>query len=349
MKIIIDIEDSCIKYHLELDRRINFIVGNSGTGKTTIVDLVNSSLNDSSISINTNIELYPVTLLSWRNDIKSLTNKLIIMDDLEVVSTMEFASLVKNYCIKNNLYFLIMCRDDSDTIMSGCSFLSYSMNSIYKLVMQNGIHILVPYYKYSADTSNDYDICIVEDSKAGLEFFKNLFKGRFEVVSSNGKSGIVDKVEEKIRMGYSNIFVIFDTASFGCHFEEFHRKLNRYDINVCFMSTYECFEELLIQSNIVNHLDKVKYVLNDLPNFDNTHVSWETYFEEWLYTLTKDKQYVQRHGSHHSKLNDCYLIDCGSKGRNKDGYICKNLCDVFLKGNKFEEMLRETKYKILLN
>ena len=107
MKVIIDIEDSCVKYHLELDRRINFIVGDSGTGKTTIVDLVNSSLNDSSISINTNIELYPVTLLSWRNDIKSLTNKLIIMDDLEVVSTMEFASLVKNYCIKNNLYFLI--------------------------------------------------------------------------------------------------------------------------------------------------------------------------------------------------------------------------------------------------
>lgn len=328
MRVVVDIEDRNVKYHLEFDRRINFIVGDSGTGKTTIAELIESKSNDSSIKVNSNIQCYVINRTTWEVVVAGVKDALVIFDDLELISSPLFASLVHKYCIRNNLYFLLMCRDDSDDL-THVGRLSFSTNSIFKLKTVNGVHLLFPYYEYTKNNCSTYDLCIVEDEKSGYDFFKSLFSN-IKVESSGGKSSIISYTETKVKEGYSNILVIFDTASFGCHIEEFYRKLSRYDCNISIISTYECFEELLVRTNIVNHLDEVKSILSNLPDYANDCISWENYFEDWLYKLTKDKLYKQNHGRGAS-LNQCYK------------------CDVFLNGNKFEEMLKGTKYEFLLS
>ena len=322
----------------KFERRLNIIKGDSGTGKSTFATIVRDKRNADKFE--STLDIIQVFEDTWKPVVRGERDKILIFDDLNVVSTLDFARYYSKYAISNNLYFLIISRESLR--FDSMKNLSFSSNSIFKLVKNGIYHELEKYYSYGESSTSDFEVCVVEDTKKGYTFFKELFKGVLDVVpSTGGKSTIVADVL-KLSKEYTNILVIVDTSAYGCHMEEFCTLFEGIESNICFLSDYECFEELLLRTNLLNRLRDVIDGFNNLTVDANNFVSWKKYFEDLVYRVTMNKPYRYSHGM--KNLCSCYLRSCD---------VCpdyrKNKCDWNSVGDKFIALLKDTKYGYLLD
>lgn len=338
--IKLTVKSSNYNCDIEFDRRMIFIKGNSGVGKTTLVDMLLEE-NSSDVEIYCNLPYIVVNSRSWEVVLSSVSNTLIIIDDYSFVASSKFASVVSSTSDRCN-YFLIIAREKSDSIKS-TGRLSYSSNDIYEFVADGKNHYIRPFYSADSSTScSSFDCVITEDTTTGYDFFKRLV-GVPCYPSSSGKSSLVNDIIEKSKI-HKNILVILDTSAYGCHMEDFYTTCTYTltDNTIGFIDDYECFEELLIRTNLINKLGIIQAELSNLPKYANQHLSWERYFEDLIKRATYSKPYKHTHDI--KSLRYCYYEDCI-----KCNEHIREKCDDILKGDKFESLLRGTKYEFLLN
>lgn len=350
--IIIEVISKQIKFKEKLNRRLTFIKGDSGTGKTSIVNLIFDKISED-IVINTTLPTMRLDDDNWRTLMKTEKNKILIIDDLSFVEKPEFAAIYKSKCTINNNYIVVIYRGDSFGLdkkskkftLKGTGRLAYSSNSVFELLSKGDKYWLEPMFrgeKRTVEESKDIECVITEDSGSGFKFYEALFRDSVPVEHAiSGKSTITGDVL-RLSKKYRKILVIFDTAAFGCHIEEFYTKCKfKTTSKVLFMSDYECFEELLIRTNLINKLDLVIKEINNLEASANKYLSWEKYFEDLIKRATYNKLYKH---THESKIKGCYLESCSK---------CNNYkqikCDGLLSGDKFEALLKGTKYERLLS
>lgn len=331
------------KFYFE--RRINVIKGDSGTGKTSLLELVRDTSPD--IIKNISLDVLVADDLGWKALMTASKNAIIIFDDSNVIDSAEFAKCCYEYVVKNNLYLLIFNRESLKIEQNGeesgyMPHISYSIDSIYRLCSDGINHWLEPFYNLNTfNQSSKLDICITEDSSGGFEFFNKLLNMLSVEHSDGGKSAIVDKIE-RMSIKDKNILVVFDRAAFGCEIEKFVNKLRDYNITV--LDSYECFEELLLRSNLFLNNQEVKRVFNNLPAYANKYcLSWEVFFEKFLACITKEKPYKYLHGK---RLRECYFEECGSFSFCT--FELSQKCDLDIKGSKLDWLLKDTKYSYLL-
>lgn len=334
-------------YNLDipLERRLTIIRGDSGTGKTTLVDLIREN------SFDLNIESdYPVIVgddTNYEAIIRGSFRNIIIFDDEDCVGTKKFASLYYEYAVENDLYFLLITREvlDSFDSVQQTAFkqLSYSIDSIYELVSNGPNYSLRRFYNIpDYNASLECNSVLVEDSTSGYEFFLAFFTSLFsnmEVFSAtNGKSSIV---EDSLTHKDEILLVIVDCASFGCHVEEFYNRIVLRQ-HVYIINGYECFEEFLLRTNMFKLNELVASSFFDVCNEANRYNSWEKYFEHLINDCTRNKEYRYTHSS---KLRKCYLAPCNSCNQ-----FIMSKCDYYDKTstNKFVSLLVGTKYERLL-
>ncbi|MCI9077569.1 MAG: hypothetical protein HFH68_01425 [Lachnospiraceae bacterium] len=331
------------KFYFE--RRINVIKGDSGTGKTSLLELIRDTSPD--IIKNITLDVLIADDLGWKALMTASHDAIIIFDDSNVIDSAEFAKCCYEYVVKNNLYLLIFNREnlkiEQHTKEAGyMPNISYSIDSIYRLCSDGLNHWLEPFYNLKKCSQfSGLDICITEDTSGGFEFFSKLLNTVQVEHSDGGKSAIVDKIE-KLPVKDKNILVIFDSAAFGCEIERFVNKLRDYDLAV--LDSYECFEGLLLCSNMFRNNQKVINVFKDLPAYANKYcLSWETFFEKLLAYVTREKPYKYVHGK---KLRKCYFEDCGSFSFCT--FELSQKCGLDVRENKLEWLLTDTKYSYLL-
>lgn len=98
---------------IPLEHRITFLRGDSGVGKTTLVDMIIASFNgggDVLVDCPLSVEVPSIT-----DNLESLKEKkdcLLIYDDSVKTETTEFYSCLQKHLVKNNLYLLIINRSD---------------------------------------------------------------------------------------------------------------------------------------------------------------------------------------------------------------------------------------------
>ena len=109
--IRLTVESNLYNCNIEFDRHIIFIKGNSGVGKTSLVDILSES-NSSDVNITCTIPYMIVNDTTWKAIMSSVSNTLLIFDDMSVVETPEFASIYKETALRNNNYFKIMSREN---------------------------------------------------------------------------------------------------------------------------------------------------------------------------------------------------------------------------------------------
>lgn len=346
MSIYIKASSTLINYDLEFQRRINFIIGNGGVGKTSLANLVSTynKTNDSSIFVDSS---YPISVIddlaTWKNAVPIMHDTIYIFDGLKFAESGLFANMVTKYSISNNLWFIIMTREDSEILNRKTVLysLSYSINSVYTLVGEKDKR-LKRYYGYTMDNSSTFDYVLTEDKGAGFRFFKSLF-GDIVHQSSEGKSKIVEDILSAVHQGFKRILVLFDTATFGCHMNYFNTVLSYvYDADIVISSYYECFEELLSRTNMLSNNPVVQKELANLEGYANNFISWENYFEDLIGRATEGKMYRYTHGRL-SILKSCYTEPCDLCPVQK-----REKCDVAQLGDKFEYLLKGTKYDWLL-
>ena len=208
------VETKRLKYEFDIKRNITVILGDSATGKTTLVEMLSTY---SRIPMKTGIRVesdVPCVVFSdfgsdWAAALRLIENSIVFIDeDYPFVFSQDFAELVSG----SSNYFVIITRRPLYN-------LPYSINEVYGIRTSGKYHYPEQIYHEFYNIYQDVDIepldkkytFYIEDSKSGFEFYRNAF-GDSICRSCEGNSQVAKKINSAEE---DNIAVIADGAAFG--------------------------------------------------------------------------------------------------------------------------------------
>lgn len=276
-----------VSYEFTLNRNITIIKGNSGTGKTTLLQMMYEYLlsgKQSGYTVNTNANNYFVYLRaavgrSWEDDLLSLENTVIFIEENnDFIFSKEFARFVG----ESGNYFVLVTRRAIKT-------LPYSVQEIYEISTDK---VIGTYHRFEKIYSNfsqfrqhTIDTVVTDDSKSGFQFYSKLYANK-KVITSYGNAKIVNTV---LSSDGKNLFVIADGAAFGPLIEDFISMFDNESSKCVVLWAPESFEYLIIKSGVLGD-NRFKDILENTSNYVDSkyYVSWERYFTDLLVDSTKD-------------------------------------------------------------
>lgn len=303
-KYHIVIQNNKLHYELDIKRNITIIKGDSATGKTTLIGLIDRASRmgiSSGISIACKKKCRTLNDMDWQLILSNTKENIIFVDEDNLfIRTKEFAQAVK----ESDNYFVIICRED-------LPHLPYSVEEIY------GIHTSGKYndlkrtynelYKIYANTKiqkKDLPITpkevITEDSNSGHQFFNAICKEKnINCISAGGKSNIrkiLDKTDG------NNILVIADGAAIGPEMNKLYQYMRLHDTSSLYLP--ESFEWMILKSGVISET-VIQSILEHPEDYIDSkkYMSWERYFTNLLIENTKDTFLKYNKGS----LNESYL------------------------------------------
>ena len=299
-KYQIIIQNNRIKFEFEVRRNITIIRGDSATGKTTLMNMVETYDrlgSESGISISCEKECRTLNNSNWQTIIQNSHEAIIFIDeDTKVIKTKEFASEIST----SDNYYVIITRENLPN-------LPYSVEEVY------GIHNSGRYsdvrqtynsfYKlYSVNDKTDSErtnCVVVEDSNSGFEFFKNVINDEIRCISAGGKSRIKQIVKNHDQ---GRVLIIADGAAFGSEMAELYLYMQS-NPNVS-MYLPESFEWVILSSGLIDGNRIAEIVARPEEYIDcSEYFSWEQFFTKLLVSETVGT-YLQ-YGK--SQLNQNYL------------------------------------------
>ena len=274
-------------FEFTVRRNITIVRGDSGTGKTTLYDMVAdyTRLGDNSgVTVQCERPCVALTDIDWRNQLAGIAGSIVFIDEgMEDLPTEDFARAVRD----SDNYYVIFTRSELPC-------LPYSVNEIYRIKTSGKFHSLVPMYKeleghrYSlsrAKANQDFDVLLTEDSKSDLQFFEARFDGeKLHCESAQSNTKILDWL---CSHDDDPVFVIADGAAFGPYADRVlkYQKEHPHEVTVCLP---ESFEWLLLSSGVVK-ADGVEENLASPENYVDSakYMSWEQFFTSVLSDATK--------------------------------------------------------------
>lgn len=121
----VQIGDNTVRYDFVLSRNITIIRGDSGTGKTTLYNLVQevNQKQNSGIQLNCDCGCYALTDFDWEEVIKRHPKSIIFVDEnFGWMRSEKFASIVNSA----DNYFVLITR-------AYLSMLAYSIKEVYSM------------------------------------------------------------------------------------------------------------------------------------------------------------------------------------------------------------------------
>lgn len=310
----------------EMNRRITILSGDSGVGKTVLVSVLQAYANNAEfVNVTLPASITNVVIVNntvWKQVIPNSYNSLIVFDDDSSIEDPEFYSLLGDSLVENNNYCLLIYRGELDDGWKQTvdTRVPLSIDSIFELkFLGNHDYEFTPKFPGCYDVSSVTTL-ITEDSKSGYQFFKYNFE--VNVIPAGSNSNIVNLCNAG-----NHQYVVLDRANFGI----FAPKLYNMFPKIRVIPNLECFEELLLNTNLVSEFDE-----SDKINW----LSYERFYENLVSVITTGKPYHMTHGM---KLKKCYYQTCDECN------LFQNVgCDSALVGSKIEQLLINTKYEYLL-
>lgn len=271
-------------FEFDVRRNITVIRGDSGTGKTTLYNMVVDHMrmgDRSGVSIQCDRPCVALTDTDWKHQIEALIDSIIFVDEgFEDILSHDFSKEVK----QSSNYFVIFCRAE-------LSSLPYSVNEVYRIKTSGKkYHSLAPIYKeldrfrFSPVLHRNFDVLLTEDSKSGLQFYTSRFKGSsVRCETSGGNASIVQWLLDHAD---DHVFVVADGAAFGPYIDRLF-KLRASSPGKFVICLPESFEWLLLKSGIVHSADLEDMLENPGAQIESkTYASWERFFVKYLSNLT---------------------------------------------------------------
>lgn len=288
-----------IQYKFRISRNITILRGDSATGKTTLIDMIQAYQTGgpgSGVQLSCAAGCAVLTAHNWQLNLSGIHNSIVFIDEGNpFVISQDFAFEVK----KGDNYFVLATRNPLFN-------LPYSIREIYGIKNTSGNRyqgtkrLYSEFYPlYSQSVTIRPEIVIVEDSNSGFEFFQSVC-GRFSIpcISARGKTKVCDAVQS---CGHENILIIADGAAFGAEIEGL---LSLGHIKKLGIYMPESFEWLLLKANLLNDPDIGRILENPPDSIDSSvYFSWEQFFTELITSKTKGS-YLEYHKA---KLNPSYL------------------------------------------
>lgn len=291
-KYKVRIQNSAVRFTFEIERNVNIIRGNSGTGKTTLIDMVVDYQAEGKAS---GVEVVcdkPCVAMSrlgqnWQNFLSGVSDSIVFIDEGErYVSSKAFAEFIT----KSDNYFVIATRNNLYNI-------PYSVDAVFEIKSSGKYGELRQTYNHfnkiylNEINKNirftDNKSVITEDSKSGYEFFDAVSEiYGLDCRSCQGKSNIVSYLSE---FGKSKALVVADGAAFG---PEMANVCSIVDGSNISLFLPESFEWLILKSGLIKDNKLREIIKRPYDYTDSTeYSSWEQYFTMLLIELTKDTQY----------------------------------------------------------
>lgn len=285
------VSDRRAKYKFELRRNITIVRGSSGTGKTTLFDMIASYTRlkeQSGVQIACDKECIALNAVSdWKRLLRTISDSIIFIDeDFDASDTEDFARTIS----RTDNYYVLFTREN-------LHYLPYSVEEIYEIHTSNKMHTFRKMYKQNAQhvySSNrqvnrsQFDTFVTEDSKAGFSLFDQYFKeSDIECISAGANSSIY-----AILKGNPDrrIFILADGAAFGSEMNRVMKMAEMYPdrITLCLP---ESFEWMVLASGLI-HAQDLAEMMNNPSEFieSSKYFSWERFFTDYLVQNTKNSE-----------------------------------------------------------
>ena len=273
----LEIENRKVRYILDIERKVVVIKGNSGTGKTTLIRMLQVYIaqgNKSGVLVK-NFTSIPLMVLDnttrWELELAEQTSKIIFVDEaVDYIYSKDF----QEEFTKSPHYLVVISRSGK------FNHLPYAIKSIYQFKTEhsNKIKLTKMYQIYENDVKQfGSSLIITEDSNSGADMMREIFKTT--VKTANGNSNVVKILKENIEEE-GKIIAVVDGAAFGGFIAPLMNVAKLND-NVQIYAP-ESFEYMLLQT------DSLKRKLED--ELENTwkycdiskYLTWEQYYTDLI-------------------------------------------------------------------
>lgn len=282
-KYHIIVQNSRIRFEFDIKRNITVIRGDSATGKTTLVSMIDIHDRlgaDSGVDVICDKRCITLNNSNWDIILENTKDCIVFIDEENtIIKTEDFARKIKD----TDNYYVIITRERLPN-------LPYSVDEVYGIhssgKYQNMLQTYNSFYHlYSFDNNNecDADIVVTEDSNAGHEFFKGIVDESIKCVSAGGKSNI-----HRLLIDYkgSQILVVADGAAFGSEMSELYPYIQRHTEVKLYLP--ESFEWIILASGLIDG-NRVADILEHTEDFveSKEYFSWEQFYTKCWYRRRK--------------------------------------------------------------
>lgn len=291
-----------LKYEFELRRNLTIIRGDSATGKTTLVDMIRTHMNDGEsgpVTLNCDKSCYVVEGNLWKGQLDNIQDSIVFIDEgNEFVRTKDFACAIQ----QTDNYYVIVTRE-------GLPALPYSVEEVYGIrtsgkygTLKRSYHSFYRIYPDSTTEKIKPEKILTEDSNSGYQFFDAVCtEHQMQCDTANGKSNVFSYL--KVHKD-EKILVIADGAAFGPEMDRVLQLVQTRKNLALYLP--ESFEWLVLSSGILKDTEVAQILQTPSGYIDSKeYFSWERYFTELL-TEKTSRTYLN-----YTKktLNEAYLND----------------------------------------
>lgn len=309
-KIKVSVKNRHIGFLFTLERNITVLTGNSGTGKTKLINMVRSFAElgkSSGVTLNCHRPCIVLEGRNWESELEQTHESVVFVEEsTPFLTSHAFAKAIQN----SDNYYVLVTREPLQQI-------PYSIDCV-KLISKNGKHpkLVGKYEGLSVRDIKDfpYDKIIVEDSGAGYCFLKTASEGfKLTCVTANGKSGILGLLK---KAGSGKVLVVADAAALGSEIDALLYYRNFSAKNIDFFLP-ESFEWLILRSSVFKGNAEVQTILADPIEYIDCqeYFGWERFFTDLLVSASSGKPQLA-YPANKSSLPAGYLT-----GANKDSIL----------------------------
>lgn len=291
-----------LKYEFELRRNLTIIRGDSATGKTTLVDMIRTHMNDGEsgpVTLNCDKSCYVVEGNLWKGQLDNIQDGIVFIDEgNEFVRIKDFARAIQ----QTDNYYVIVTRE-------GLSALPYSVEEVYGIrtsgkygTLKRSYHSFYRIYPDSTTEKIKPEKILTEDSNLGYQFFDAVCaEHQMQCDTANGKSNVFSYLKAHRD---EKILVIADGAAFGPEMDRVLQLVQTRENLVLYLP--ESFEWLILSSGILKDAETTQILQTPSGYIDSKeYFSWERYFTALLIEKAAGTylNYTKK------TLNEAYLRD----------------------------------------
>ena len=291
-----------LKYEFELRRNLTIIRGDSATGKTTLVDMIRTHMNDGEsgpVTLNCDKSCYVVEGNLWKGQLDNIQDSIVFIDEgNEFVKTKDFARAIQ----QTDNYYVIVTRE-------GLPALPYSVEEVYGIrtsgkygTLKRSYHSFYRIYPDSTTEKIKPEKILTEDSNSGYQFFDAVCtEHQMQCDTANGKSNVFSYL--KVHKD-EKILVIADGAAFGPEMDRVLQLVQTRENLMLYLP--ESFEWLILSAGVLKDTEVARILQTPSDYIDSKkYFSWERYFTALLTEKTTGTylNYTKK------TLNEAYLKD----------------------------------------
>lgn len=299
----VEVKNRKVKFVFDLYRNITIVRGDSGTGKTTLYNMIADYTRlqaNSGVNLSSTKPCVALLDMDWKNQLDGISDSIVFIDEgAAYLATREFANAVRN----SDNYYVIFCRE-------ALYQLPYSVEEIYQIKTSGKYHRfekiyrqepLHRYTKLPKQKRKDFAVLLTEDSHSGFQFFSACFEGtKVQCESSESNSAIFRWLNEHPD---EKVLVVADGAAFGAEMDRVMKlcKAHPQAFQLCLP---ESFEWLILNSGVVQGAQLTEMLAQPSNYIESSeYFSWENFFEHYLVQCTNGTpfQYAK------SNLRQAYL------------------------------------------